>query len=664
MTSSTPQKGLEAHRDAHPWTSAVRALLVNAPFLGFLLYCRLLSGENWYVSYRLPLLGELPNGALTDLALFAAAIVLWEVMRRSRVTRALFLAVAIPLGALMILFRLVDFYYYASTHVPLNAYVLWSNLSMVEEGVGIVRSSIGTLLLFFLVAAHYLAHALVGSYSVAFSRAAERITASSGLRTTTAVVAAAAALAIVLDAHAVLVNPRRVATVTSLSSEYQFVAGLPAFFDELRTTPAMARARRPAQLYLPPAGGERVAAAAQPSARRRPDVFIISVDSFNSLYAAPAAKLNPALTDDVMPFFRSLDTAGVRLMHAYTSSAYTFNGIVSVLCSQYTILEAVWGRDCLPEVLGRAGYDPYAFISIKQLRPIRYAHFQEMGFERDKVFDAIGIRRGKKNVLFDFLVDKELFDRAADVIDSLAHRPDRKPIFAHIATNQMHVPGYFQRTTCEPYPFPPDLVMDAQTRSMINTAHCTDRDLREFLARLQKSGVYDESLIIITADHAFNVSFWTHHESELARVPLFIKLPRSDSTTPRIDAQQLAAHIDIAPTIEHYLGLRSTRPMYGRSLLQSDGRSGRRHVIGISSSHLLSAATDSGLILHEHGQADGTDPALRSEMESLFQTVLYFDQQPGEFERLAREADARVRHTVASAGANPSAETARDSADH
>jgi arylsulfatase A-like enzyme len=111
------------------------------------------------------------------------------------------------------------------------------------------------------------------------------------------------------------------------------------------------------------------------AAARRPDIFIITVESFNALYAAPAAELNPALTEDVMPYFRSLDSAGFQFTNAYTSSAYTFNGIVSVLCSQYTISEAVWGRDCLPETLRRAGYDPFAFISIKQLRPYRYDHF-------------------------------------------------------------------------------------------------------------------------------------------------------------------------------------------------------------------------------------------------------------------------------------------------
>ena len=216
----------------------------------------------------------------------------------------------------------------------------------------------------------------------------------------------------------------------------------------------------------------------------------------------------------------------------------------------------------------------------------------------------------------------------------------RKPIFAHIATNQMHVPGYFQVTTCKPYPFAATLAIDAQTRNMLNSARCTDRDLREFLDHLRRSGLYDGSLIVITADHAFNISFWTHTESELARVPLFIKLPKPDTTTRRVDTAQLAAHIDIAPTIEDYLGLRSNRPMYGHSLLRDDSTAAHRRLVGISSSRLLSLATPTGVVFHVHGQADSTDPALRSEMESLFETVTYFDQHADAFEPLVRAASA------------------------
>jgi len=649
---ATTNAGAEARRRRN---RTVYALLANSPFLAFLLYCRIRVGENRYVSYRLPLLGELPSGILTDLTCILVATLLWVAARRVRATRLLYRAIAIPAGVLVLAFRLVDFYYYKSTRVPLNIFVLYGNSTMIQEGIGILRGAPATLLLALLVAAHYVARLASTRYRAALAQLATGL----GRSQFPIPVAVAMALLAALNLHAVLVHPHRSATIKSLTAEYQFAIGLPAFLAEERTEERAAVAP-PAKFYLPPdepttmlVSEDRARQPTLAGARRRPDIFVITVESFNALYAAPAKEINPTLTEDVMPFFRSLDTAGLQFTHAYTSSAYTFNGIVSVLCSQYTISETVWGRDCLPEVLRHDGYDAFSFISIGQLRPNRYDHFRAMAFERDKVFDAIAMRHDKKNVFFSFMLDKELFDYAAKVADSVARAPRRKPIFAHISTNQMHVPGYFQISTCKPYPFPPGLVIDRQTRSMLNSARCTDRDLKEFFAQLQRSGLYDESLIVVTADHAFNISFWTHKESELSRVPLFIKLPASDTISRRVDTAQLAAHIDIAPTIEDYLGLPSTRPMYGRSLLRNDRAAPRTNVAGISSSRLLSVATADTLTLHNAGADDSVDPTLRAEMESLFGTVRYFDAHPASFEQVARtNRDSARRAVLSTATAN------------
>jgi len=224
-------------------------------------------------------------------------------------------------------------------------------------------------------------------------------------------------------------------------------------------------------------------------------------------------------------------------------------------------------------------------------------------------------------------LDKELFDFAEGLTDKVARSAPRRPIFMHIATNQMHVPGYFRNTTCKPYPFADTLTIDRQTRSMLNSARCTDRDLRAFLDHLRSTGLYDDALIIITADHAFNIAFWNVRENELAKVPLFIKLPRS-ATAVHVDTAQVVAHVDIAPTILDYLGLAAERPMYGRSLLAPPNPS--RSVMGLSSSRLLSSATQHGVSFHVHGRDDAPDSVVKR-LDALYNTVLYFDQHPNEF---------------------------------
>ena len=635
------------------WPRFLRGFVVATPFVAYLVYMRA-TGETRFVSYTLPLIGDLPNGALFDLALLSAVLAAWSIAAGATWSRRLATAILVPVVGFIILFRAVDHYYYYATRSNFNAYVLYSNAAMVQEGVGVVASAPAAALAAIAVVLHFALYAWWGRYASLVNHASAWVIEHQRLA-----IGAIAAMAILVlvNVEALAVHPQRRQAAISLSGEYQLLSGLPTFLRE-RARTATVSAPKPAHFYLPNAAPlpTTVASAGETTSVRRPDVVLITIESFNALYALPAKELNPALAEDVMPFFRSLSSEGLDFSAVYTSAAYTFNGIVSVLCSQYTMAEAVWGRGCLPDVLTQAGYDPFAFIAIDQLRPYRYDNFQTMGFDRSHVFDAVRMRHGKKNVYFNFLTDKELFDYAAGVADSVARVPNRRPVLLYMSTNQMHVPGMLRATTCSGYPFPPGLAVDGMTKTMLGSARCTDRDLGQLMARLKADGMYDDALIIITADHAFNISFWNHSESELARIPLFVKLPRG-GRRPAVNTGQVAGQINIAPTILDYLGLHTDRAMYGQSLFGPPDPA--RRVLGISQSRLLSVAGPNGVALYAHGQADYsgtmarnfsveqagarvTDRATRDELESLFATVLYFDQHPSEFAETAkREAPAR-----------------------
>jgi phosphoglycerol transferase MdoB-like AlkP superfamily enzyme len=612
-----------------------RAIVVNAPLLAFLLVYRLYA-TNLYVSYSVPVLGEFPKGFLFDLFVFLVVMLVWAVASLWRWSRALLLIVLVPAIAFLVLFRATDHYYYSATKVPLNAFVLYGNLSSANEGAAIVLGAPLVVSLLIAVALHYLAYAFSRRYRAFIERIVTALWSRRG-RLVLLPLSAAVLLLLALNAHALRRQERKANVLRAASGEYMFLIGLPRFFRE-EALKSYALAPRPARFVLPDVDSTRVAA---PTAQRRPNIFIITVESFNSLYVLPPAELHPSLTAEVMPFFKSLKSDGYMFSDVYTSSAYTFNGIIAVLCSQYTMSESVWGKDCLPQLLAHNGYEPFSFISIPQLRPYRYDNFRAMGFDRLRVFDAIRMREGKRNVYFNAMTDQELLTYAAGVADSVS-RASRKPMFVHVSTDAMHVPGLYPHRGCGNYDFPESLQVDDLTRRMINAAHCTDRDLEEFVAHLKKSGLWDDALVVIMADHAFNLSLWKHKETELARIPLFVKLPKSDSTVRKVSVDQLAAQVDVAPTILDYLGIHSDRPMYGRSLL-AIGAPAERSVAGVSSSRLLSLATSEGATLHVHGTSDVTDPATRAELDALFGTVLYFDQNPAAFEPAARSSDPTIR---------------------
>lgn len=103
-----------------------------------------------------------------------------------------------------------------------------------------------------------------------------------------------------------------------------------------------------------------------------------------------------------------------------------------------------------------------------------------------------------------------------------------------------------------------------------------DAMIGRLVARLRALGIYDESLIVVTADHGASYREGTprrsarpHNQADILRVPLFIKRP-GQREGGVVDG--LVESIDILPTIADVLGARLPFQVDGRSLLAPEGR--------------------------------------------------------------------------------------------
>jgi hypothetical protein len=91
------------------------------------------------------------------------------------------------------------------------------------------------------------------------------------------------------------------------------------------------------------------------------------------------------------------------------------------------------------------------------------------------------------------------------------------------------------------------------------------------VGRLRALGVYDQALVIVTADHGASYRESTPRRgisirnlADIVRVPLFIKLPgQRDGAI--VDG--IAESVDVLPTIADVLGMRLPFPVDGRSLV-------------------------------------------------------------------------------------------------
>jgi Sulfatase len=109
----------------------------------------------------------------------------------------------------------------------------------------------------------------------------------------------------------------------------------------------------------------------------------------------------------------------------------------------------------------------------------------------------------------------------------------------------------------------------------------TDRLLGRLIARLKSQGIYDDTLIVVTADHGFawKVGVETRRTvsmsnvDELASVPLIVKRPgRRDGSVSRA----LARTLDVAPTIADVLNVPLGYRSDGRSAFSRAVRSRRK----------------------------------------------------------------------------------------
>ena len=135
----------------------------------------------------------------------------------------------------------------------------------------------------------------------------------------------------------------------------------------------------------------------------------------------------------------------------------------------------------------------------------------------------------------------------------------------------------------------PELAIQAQQRHLLQVGY-TDLALGRILDKLQETGLYDRSLVVVVADHG--VSFRPHGErrrveegnmEEIAFVPLFVKPPgRTDGEI----VDEHARTTDIVPTIADILGVEVPWETDGRSLL-TEGGDGPDVRVGTSSGEVV-----------------------------------------------------------------------------
>ena len=142
----------------------------------------------------------------------------------------------------------------------------------------------------------------------------------------------------------------------------------------------------------------------------------------------------------------------------------------------------------------------------------------------------------------------------------------------------------------------PWLVRQALQRHLLQVAY-VDRLLSDLIDRLERTGVYDRALVVVTADHGASFEAGgsrryatPENRADIASVPLFVKYP--GRRAGRVDLRD-ARTTDLLPTIADVLGIDLPWRIDGRSLLGRAAarpvwlgmRSGEAHVVDADEVH-------------------------------------------------------------------------------
>ncbi|MBN1527494.1 MAG: sulfatase-like hydrolase/transferase [Thermoleophilaceae bacterium] len=129
----------------------------------------------------------------------------------------------------------------------------------------------------------------------------------------------------------------------------------------------------------------------------------------------------------------------------------------------------------------------------------------------------------------------------------------------------------------------PDLTDHNHLRHLLQVG-ALDRDLGALLSRLRRTGLFDEALIVVVADHGYSFEVGAPDRrqvtdgniAQIAPVPYFVKAP--GQRDGRVD-DRLVRTLDVLPTIAGLVGARIPWPHEGRSAYSVATR--RRTVVRI-----------------------------------------------------------------------------------
>jgi hypothetical protein len=333
------------------------------------------------------------------------------------------------------------------------------------------------------------------------------------------------------------------------------------------------------------------------AAARPPDVFVFVIDSLRRDYLSP---YNNRVT--FTPEIAKLAAGSFVFERAFTRYAGTM-----------LALPSIWAGGMVPHTLEQP-----AFGGRNALLKLLDANGYVRAMTRD---DAVSDVMTPSSSVVELAKGKGSMDvdvcTTVTELESLVSAPGRtRPIFFHSLPQNVHIAIASRRQVPDGESYPGFFAPVASSVRQI------DACLGGFIAFLKRTGLYDDSIVILISDHGDSLGEegrWGHAYfvvPEVMRIPMIVHLPKRMQSHVSAELGAVAFSADLAPSLYALLGydLADLGPLFGKPLFvapDADVEWRRREPFLVASSYgaVYGTVRDNGRTLFVVDAVDGRESA-------------------------------------------------------
>ena len=323
------------------------------------------------------------------------------------------------------------------------------------------------------------------------------------------------------------------------------------------------------------------------TSQQQMNVIVFFIEGMSARLVESYSDTFPVLTPNIKEFSEKV----IKVNNYYNHTYATYRGIGGQLCSIFPMGRLFKNTNyrCLNHMLKDHGYESRFMVSqdlqSTGLDSIAYS----AGFDNVDGASEINKLLSLSNAEYSSIVpDRVLIDGLIKHLTDLEQSNNEKPVFIGLYNFETHTGATlieknttFTGTTQTPRTEPSRL---------LDTFHNIDKEFGRFWQYFKTSSLYENTIVVLTSDHATYPSVEYVHTLSGIRgyqpifidnIPLLIYHPNLMNSIV-INANR-STSLDFAPSILHLLGISNVRaPFLGSSLFSSDKTSPFAETVGIS----------------------------------------------------------------------------------